>query len=217
MKDINIYASNIAGLKELEKLLPKYKAEATKALQQANNIEYNGKAKLGSSGYILDDGVLVNGAQSGHIDVQSTVFSGLPEDIQDKIGNVDYYDLLDFAGCDDAIDKMFTNNANILECIYKNPIRVNSDDSSTYVSLCDKLTATQAETLADWLDLVLYSNGAVDISLSDPETNQVYFSGILSLTNYDTDDVINFIKYTQNNKRPPSTAVLEELRNTKLF
>ena len=205
MKNIDQYAANIATIEELKTLLPAYVSSVNKALQQSAEVAYNAKAKLNSSSYILDDGILVNGPDEGHIEIQTAVFDSLPKAMQDKVGNMDYADSLEDAGYDDEIDQIFENFANLVECVYKSPIRLNSASDNTYISLGGPLTTAQANTLADWLDLVLYENKVVDLTLS--ESGRVYFNDRLSILQYDTDDIISFIRYTQSNKRPPSTAV----------
>ena len=204
-KNIDQYAANIATIDELKMLLPSYGSSATRALKQADEVEYNARARLNASSYILDDGTLINGPDEGHEEIQMAIFDGLPKAMRDKIGSMDYADSLEEAGYDDEIDQIFENFANLVECVYKNPIRLNSASDNTYISLAGPITAAQAKTLAEWLDLALYENKVVDLTLS--EAGSVYYNGRLSILQYDTDDIISFIRYTQSNKRPPSTAI----------
>ena len=204
-KNIDQYAANIATIDELKALLPAYAPSATKGLQRSDEVEYDAKAKLNSSGYILDDGTLINGPDEGHEEIQTAIFYSLPKAMRDRIGNMDYTDSLEEAGYDDEIDQIFENMANLVECVYKNPIRLNSAGDNTYVSLEGPITTAQTKTLVEWLDLVLYENKVIDLTLS--ENGKVYYNGRLSILSYDTDDIISFIRYTQSNKRPPKTAI----------
>jgi hypothetical protein len=194
---------------ELKSLLPAYEQTVTKALKNSTAVEYAGKPKLEASGYILPDGTLINGPWEGHLDIQDAALFSLPEDISDKVYNVDY--------CDNPryMDRMIENEASLLDYIYKNVIRVNSAAENSYISvdLTQKnLTSYQLNTLEKWLELVLYANKRIDLTLySYP--NNYYFNGILSVNNYEVRDIINLIKYVQTNKQPPSTAVWEELEN----
>jgi hypothetical protein len=198
--------NTLASAEELKRILPAYIAIADEALKNADNVSYGAKPKLESSGYILPNGALVNGPWEGHLEVQSVVLESLPEHIKNKVYNDDN---------EEYMDQMVDNMANLLEYIYKNVIRINSASDNTYILIDisqQLLTGQQLDTLKDWLDLVLYSNEEVDTTIYDSSTNQEYFCGILTLDNYDSRDIINLIKYTQTNKRPPSNAVWEDLK-----
>ena len=204
--------NTIASREKLKAILPSYVATADKALKSADNVEYNTEPKLESSGYILPNGALINGPWEGHLEVQSAVLESLPKHIKNKIYN-DYYE-----DDEEYLDQMIDNMANLLEYIYKNVIRINSASDNTYILIDisqQLLTSQQLNTLKDWLDLVLYSNEEVDVTIYNSDNNQEYFCGILALDNYDSRDIINLIKYTQSNKRPPSNAVWEALKATK--
>lgn len=204
--------NTLASREELKNILPTYVTTADKALKSSNNVEYDAKPKLESSGYILPNGALVNGPWEGHLEIQTVVLGSLPEQIRNKVYNED-------DDYEEYMDQMVDNMANLLEYIYKNVIRINSASDNTYVLIDisqQLLTSQQLNTLKDWLDLVLYSNEEVDVTIYDSDTNKEYFCGILTLDNYDPRGIINIIKYTQTNKRPPSTAVWEALKTSKI-
>lgn len=201
--------NTIASREELKAILPAYVTTADKALKSADNVEYNAEPKLESSGYILPNGALINGPWEGHLEVQSVVLESLPEHIKTKVYNDDN---------EEYMDQMVDNMANLLEYIYKNVIRINSASDNTYILIDisqQLLTSQQLNTLKDWLDLVLYSNEEVDVTIYNSDNSQEYFCGILALDNYDSRDIINLIKYTQTNKRTPSNAVWEALKTDK--
>lgn len=133
----------------------------------------------------------------------------MPEQIQNKV----YIDTDEYQ--EDIADQMADNIANIIECVYKNAIRINSAKGCTYILIniaVQPLTSSQLSTLEDWLDLVLYANKRVEVTIEGSNTNQCYFCGILTLANYDSRDIINLIKYVQTNKRPPRGAMWEAIK-----
>ena len=205
----DIEKNTIASLAELKILLPEYVTAIDQALRHAKGIEYGAKPKLNSSSYILPNGMLVNGPWEGHPVIQEIALKSLPERIRNKVYNEnDEYE--------DYLDQMIDNEASLLDCAYKNVIRLNSASANTYISIDTSqqlLTSGQINTLEDWLDLVLYSNKEIDVTIYNSTTNEYYFRGILTLDDYDSHDIINLIKYVQTNKRPPRDAIWEELKN----
>jgi hypothetical protein len=200
--------NTLATLAELEKLLPAYLVDVDNALRNGKHIEYNAEPKLDMSSYILPSGVLINGPREGHLEIRACALYGLPEQIRNKVYNDDY------AEAELYLDQMFENESSLLDYVYKNVIRLNSASDNTYILIDTSrqlLTGQQLSKLEDWLDLVLYANKAVDLSIYCSNSSLAEFRGTLTLDNYDSRDVINLVKYVQTNKRPPSTAVWEAL------
>lgn len=193
----------IASPEELARLLPTYINHIEKGLKRDYQVEYDGKPTLDSSSYILPNGVLLNGPREGHTEVRAAVIECLPEEVRNMICDPD---------CEEPTDEMMENFSNIMEYVYKNVIRLNSASANTYIDLeLLALNKAQLYTLEDWLDLVLYNNKKIDLSIHDSVSNQYIFNGVLSVKNYSPQDIINLIKYIQTNKRPPSTTVWEAI------
>jgi hypothetical protein len=172
--------------------LADYKDTVDYILRRAPGVDYDDTPRMGRSSYILPTGILVNGPIDSHASLIKMALSCIPSELRDNISEDD---------------------PQVFDYIYGNVVRLNSGRgySYIYVNSFPQLTTAQLQTLKTWLDRVLYASGRIEVCIADLDSGQQYFCGILNLTDYDTDGVVNFIKYVQNNKRPPSNAVWEAL------